>query len=116
MRIGAVVFAIALGGAYVWFRAAQAGEGGPGVLPGSKSFKVDVSPSTQPAGNAVAGHPRLVVHDRLPAAEQAIEQGRLADVRPADDRQGRHPAGDAIELFDRLAAFRLAAYTGGWSL
>jgi hypothetical protein len=54
LRIGAVVFAIALGGAYVWFRAAQAGEGRPRVLPGSKSLKVDVSPSTQPAGDVAA--------------------------------------------------------------
>ena len=36
LRIGAVVFAVALGGAYVWFRSAQAGEGQSRVLPGSK--------------------------------------------------------------------------------
>jgi hypothetical protein len=55
LRIGAVVFAIALGSAYVWFRSAQAGEGKSRVLPGSKSFRVDVSPATQPTTAAAEG-------------------------------------------------------------
>src|SRR3546814_8128619 len=33
---------------------------------------------------AVAGHARRIVDDGEPAAHQAIEQGRLADVGPAD--------------------------------
>ncbi len=40
---------------------------------------------------AIAGDARLVVDERQPAADQPIEQSRLADVRPADDRDfGAH--------------------------
>ena len=37
-------------------------------------------------GDAVAGHARDVLHDGFAAAEDAVDQRRLADVRPADDR------------------------------
>ena len=40
---------------------------------------------------AIAGDARLVVDQRQPAPNQPIEQRRLADVRPADDRDlGAH--------------------------
>ena len=40
---------------------------------------------------AIAGDARLVVDERQPAPDQPIEQRRLADVRPADDRDlGAH--------------------------
>jgi hypothetical protein len=55
LRVGAVVFAVALGSAYVWFRSAQAGEGKSTVLPGSKSFRVAVSPVTQATASAGEG-------------------------------------------------------------
>ncbi len=46
-------------------------------------------------GDPVAGHPRLVVHDRDGASGQTVEEGRLADVGAA--HQGHHgptnPAG-----------------------
>ena len=38
---------------------------------------------------AVARHPRRVGHDRLAAADQLVEQGRLADIGPAGDDDGR---------------------------
>ena len=37
----------------------------------------------------VAGHPGLVVHERLAASDDAVEERRLADVRPADDGDRR---------------------------
>jgi hypothetical protein len=40
-------------------------------------------------GQPVAGHPRFVGDDRLPAPEQAVEEGRLADVGGADDGNDR---------------------------
>ena len=40
-------------------------------------------------GDPVAGHARHVLDHRLAAAEDAVDQGRLADVRPADDGQNR---------------------------
>src|SRR5439155_22523218 len=33
----------------------------------------------------VAGNSRLVMDDRLPGAEKAVEERRLSDIRPADD-------------------------------
>src|SRR5205823_5176083 len=36
----------------------------------------------------VAGHPRAVVYDRLPAPDEAVEQGRFAHVGAADDGDG----------------------------
>ena len=41
------------------------------------------------AGDAVSSDSRPVVNDGASRADQAIEQGRLADVRPADDRHHR---------------------------
>ena len=41
------------------------------------------------AGDAVPGHAGAVVDDRLAATDQPVEQSRLADVRPADDRHRR---------------------------
>ena len=40
-------------------------------------------------GHAVARHARLVLHDGLAAAEDPVDQGRLADVRPPDDGEHR---------------------------
>ena len=40
-------------------------------------------------GDAIARDPRHVMDDRLALAEQAVEEGRLADVGPADDGDGR---------------------------
>ena len=37
---------------------------------------------------AVAGYPRLVVHQREPRADQPVEQRRLADIGPADNGDG----------------------------
>ena len=39
---------------------------------------------------AVARHPGLLVHDRLAAAREAVDQRGLADVRVADDRDLEH--------------------------
>ena len=36
----------------------------------------------------VARHARLVIHQRELLADQAVEQGRLADIGPADDGDG----------------------------
>ena len=36
----------------------------------------------------VARHARAVIDQREPPADQAVEQGRLADIRPADDGDG----------------------------
>ena len=47
-------------------------------------------------GLAVAantGQARRVVHERGAAADEAVEQGRLADVRPADNSQQRDSFG-----------------------
>ena len=41
------------------------------------------------AGAAVAGHPRLVVDQRQLLADEPVEQGRLADIRTADDGDGK---------------------------
>ena len=40
-------------------------------------------------GDAVAGHAGHVLHDRLAAAEDAVDQRRLADVRAPDDGEHR---------------------------
>ena len=40
-------------------------------------------------GDPVAGHARHVLHDGLAAAQDAVDQRRLADVGPADDRDDR---------------------------
>ena len=42
----------------------------------------------------VARDARPVIDERQPSADQPVEQGRLADIRPADDREG--------EAHDRL--------------
>lgn len=49
--------------------------------------------ATRPARlirDAVAGHARNILDDGLAAAEDPVHQGRFADVRAADDRDGRH--------------------------
>src|SRR5690606_39404591 len=38
---------------------------------------------------AVAGHPRLVVHEGVAAAREGVEQRRLADVGAPDEGDGR---------------------------
>jgi len=40
-------------------------------------------------GDAVAGHPRLVLDDGLAAADDPVDERRLADVRPPDHGQHR---------------------------
>src|SRR5690606_5169653 len=45
---------------------------------------------------AIAGHTRAVVDDREPTTDHAVEEGRLADVRPPDDRD--HGKGAAHDL------------------
>ncbi len=79
---------------------------------------------------AVARDARLVVDERQPAADQPVEQRRLADIRPADDRDfGAHvvparrrrrrsisPRADRFEAIrpsQRLAACRSLADTSG---
>ena len=79
---------------------------------------------------AVAGDARLIVDERQPAPNQPIEQRRLADVRPADDRnlgahvvpvrggrRGRYFAAadrfDAMRPSQRLAACRSPGDTSG---
>src|SRR5256885_9833129 len=37
---------------------------------------------------SIAGDARAGVHDRVPAPDQSVEQGRLADVGAADDGDG----------------------------
>src|SRR5262249_23118258 len=52
----------------------------------------DHEPPPVPFGlavEAVAGCSRAILHDRRAAADDAVEQGRLADVRPADDSDDR---------------------------
>jgi hypothetical protein len=44
------------------------------------------SPSLRVALAPVAGDARQIVDQRQALADQAVEQGRLADIRPADDR------------------------------
>src|SRR5262249_13815025 len=46
---------------------------------------LELHPPVEP----VARHSGHVAHQRLPAADQAIEERRLTDVRPADDGEGR---------------------------
>ena len=53
---------------------------------------VALAPEIHQARDAVAGHAGLVVDDRLPPPDQAVEQGRLADVRAADHRDDRRRA------------------------
>jgi hypothetical protein len=49
----------------------------------------EVEVAEMPCAEApVARHARLVVHQRQLLADQAVEQGRLADIRPADDGDG----------------------------
>src|SRR5207245_11248494 len=59
------------------------------------SHQRDAPPApVRPPAVPGAGHPRAVVHDRLPTADQAIEQGRFPDVGTADDgnrRSAGHP-------------------------
>ena len=45
--------------------------------------------------DAIARDPGHVVGDRLPVAEQAVDQGRLADVLPSDDRDAGYRRGSA---------------------
>ena len=51
----------------------------------------EVRPAAQAAVAvvAVARHARQVVHDRVAAAREAVEEGRLADVRPPDQGDDR---------------------------
>jgi hypothetical protein len=37
----------------------------------------------------VAGHARLVIDQRQPLADKAVEQGGLADIRPPDNGEGK---------------------------
>ena len=79
---------------------------------------------------AVAGDARLIVDQRQPAPDQPVEQRRLADVRPADDRDlGAHvisrPGTTGLESYfaadrfeatrpsQRLAACRSSGETSG---
>ncbi len=58
---------------------------------------------------AVARHARLLVDDRLAAADEPVDQGRLADVRIADDRdpgQTRVGHGAAIPRPRAISATR----------
>src|SRR5829696_8496606 len=51
---------------------------------------------------AVAGDARAVVDERELLADEAVEQGRLADVRPADDGNGRRHGCPRGALLGRL--------------
>lgn len=63
-------------------------------------------------GDAVAGDARLVLDDGLTAADDAVHQGRLADVRTADD--GEDGEGAMARLLDRaLDLFGVEAFFGG---
>ena len=45
----------------------------------------------------VAGHPGLIVDQRQPAADKAVEQRRLADIGAADDGKGKgHLSGSGV--------------------
>ena len=68
-----------------------------GIVPGHQAAGVDhldraVVGEVGRSRDAVAGDPRLVVDDGLPPADQAVEQGRLADVGAADDGDARRDA------------------------
>ena len=49
-------------------------------------------------GHAVARHTRLVLYHRLAAADDAVDEGRLADVGPPDDRH-HWPVCGVLRLF-----------------
>jgi hypothetical protein len=51
--------------------------------------------------NAIARDARLVADNRAPLADQAIEQRRLADVRPADNRDERQRYASRLQLGSR---------------
>ena len=58
-------------------------------------------------GDPVPGHPRHVLHHRLPPAQDAVDQGRLADVGPPDhghDRGDGDVVGVAIRPRGRSCA------------
>ena len=58
----------------------------------------DDEPPAVPLGvavQAVAGGPGAVLDDRRALAEEPVEQGALADIRSADDRDDRDPASSA---------------------
>lgn len=69
---------------------------------------------TRPLGlvrHAVAGDAGLVLDDRLAAADDAVHQGRLADIRAADDGEDRKRAVSgrldrALDVLDVEALFR----------
>ena len=58
-------------------------------------------------GDPVPGHPGHVLDHGLPAAQDAVDQGGLADVGPADDRQHRDTdVGPAVAAVRGIAAPR----------
>src|SRR5262249_30985887 len=62
---------------------------GGGIEPAGVDHRRLPAPERPPAVEPVPRHPGHVAHQRLPAADQAIEERRLADVGPADDGEGR---------------------------
>ena len=68
----------------------------PGRVDDPKLVRAQAADALDP----VAGHARRVVDDRLPPADQPIEQGRLADIRAAQDGDGGK--GHAITERDQL--------------
>ena len=62
-------------------------------------------PTTHPVrvvGDAVARHARDVLHHRLAAAENAVDQRRLADVRTSDNRDHRWWTRGVLGILDHV--------------
>src|SRR3546814_7102846 len=51
----------------------------------------------------IARHPRLIVDQRELLADEPVEQRRLADIGPADDRDSGKPGHACLLEFDPLA-------------
>jgi hypothetical protein len=61
----------------------------------------------------VAGHAGNVVHDRVAAAGEPVEKGRLADVRAADERDHRLHSASATSVPSWVWMSRLDARASG---
>ena len=64
----------------------------PGSSPPVSTTRNGVAPALPAPVVAVAGQPGNVRHQRVAAAREPVEQGRLADIGPADQSEGRNHA------------------------